>query len=275
MPSPETLTLVPEFQPPPSTEYCVFATPEPPSLGLRATVVAPDCQPAGALFEVSGRRVVDAPAGDDGRRGRVARDVGDDDPQVVDAVRHRGRRPGLRDARPDAADQRLVHDHRHAGGDRRPGRVVDDRAEVDGAAEVRAGVVQRGRRRRVVDPPRADRRALGDVAGDVGRDRAEEVEAVRQRGRVERRLVRIRVVRADRRPGGAVGADLEDDVGDARAGVARGALDRDDARASSRPGRRSRWPAASCRRGDPRSRRPASRCRRCRSRLRGGRRGRR
>ena len=54
MPSPETLTLVPEFQPPPSTEYCVFATPEPPSLGLRPTVVAPDCQSAGALCDVSG-----------------------------------------------------------------------------------------------------------------------------------------------------------------------------------------------------------------------------
>ena len=54
MPSPETLTLVPEFQPPPSTEYCVFATPEPPSLGLRATVVAPDCQPDGALCDVLG-----------------------------------------------------------------------------------------------------------------------------------------------------------------------------------------------------------------------------
>ena len=39
----------------------------------------------------------------------------------------------------DSADQRLVHDCRNAGGDGRPGRVVDDRAEVDGAAEVRAG----------------------------------------------------------------------------------------------------------------------------------------
>jgi hypothetical protein len=53
-PSPETLTLVPLFQPPPSTAYWVLATPEPPSFALRLTVTALDCQPLGALWPVVG-----------------------------------------------------------------------------------------------------------------------------------------------------------------------------------------------------------------------------
>jgi hypothetical protein len=54
MPSPETLTVVPPFQPPPSTEYCVSAIPEPPSLGLSETVTPLDCQLPGALWPVLG-----------------------------------------------------------------------------------------------------------------------------------------------------------------------------------------------------------------------------
>ena len=54
MPSPETLTLVPLCQPPPSTAYCVLVTPEPPSLGDSETVTALYCQPPGASWPVEG-----------------------------------------------------------------------------------------------------------------------------------------------------------------------------------------------------------------------------
>ena len=230
-PSPETLTLVPLFQPPPSTAYwCSRRRSRRRSRsgdGDRARLPT-----ARRVVAGRGSRVVDAASGDDVRHRHVAGDVGHLDRQVVDAVGDVGRRPGGR-GRAGLGAGVVVDD----GGDARAARVVCGRREVDGAAEVRARVVQDRDRRRVVDAARADAGAPRRVAGDVGRLRAEEVEAVGEARRVERELVRVGVVdrAGQRRPRAAVDAVLELDLRDARAGVGGRALQRD-GRARFAPG---------------------------------------
>ncbi len=91
---------------------------------------------------------------------------------------------------------------------------------------------RRRARVRVVDPPVREERGVGDVAGAVLADRAEVVEAVGHRGRIERdRVGSRRVHGADVRPGaGAREGALEPDADDARVGVGRVGRDRDHAR---------------------------------------------
>src|SRR5262249_20858821 len=74
-------------------------------------------------------------------------------------------------------------DARDAGGVR-PAGVARAGAQPDRAAQVRPGIVEDGRRRRVVDEPVGDRCRRGLVAGDVVGDRAEVVVAVGDGGGV-------------------------------------------------------------------------------------------
>ncbi len=50
----EMVTVVPVWKLPPSTLYCVEATPEPASIAVRVTVTSADCAPDGALLVVVG-----------------------------------------------------------------------------------------------------------------------------------------------------------------------------------------------------------------------------
>ena len=81
-------------QPPPSSEYFVVETPEPPSLAESVTVTAGVLPTGRCVVRGDRRGVVDEDAGDGRRDGLVAGDVGDDDVQVVGAVGGAGGVPG-------------------------------------------------------------------------------------------------------------------------------------------------------------------------------------
>src|SRR6185312_7692564 len=97
--------------------------------------------------------VVDTAVVHRGRSGHVARVVRHADAQVIEPVGGAGRVPRGGDVRPRASAGRgaLVGDRRHS----RAG-VAGRGGEVDGAAQVRAGVVHGRGRVRVVDEPILD-----------------------------------------------------------------------------------------------------------------------
>src|SRR5439155_16269 len=132
------------------------------------------------------RRVVDAYARDRAGRRRVPGVVGRDRAQVVEPVVERSRVPERRGRVPvvPAGRRVFVRDRGDAGAG-----VAGVRGQGDGRADVRARARQRHDRTRVVDAPLRDRTGLG-VAGDIGDEDPEVVQAVAEAGRVEARRVR-------------------------------------------------------------------------------------
>ena len=136
-----------------------------------------------------GRGVVDGARGDHQGDPLVAGAVGRDHAEVVAAVGDGGRVEADRVGRARVAGDRrpaVRAGGRALEGDRgETGAAVRSRgAQRDGAAQVRARVVERGGRSRVVDPHAGDRGRGRRVAGGVGDDHAQVVEPVGDRGRV-------------------------------------------------------------------------------------------